>query len=58
MKKKILLFVCIVSMLVCLFAISVSARTEDYDATFTLKNESQIVHYENWYYNDGKSAYR
>ena len=58
MKKKILLFVCIVSMLVCLFAISVSARTEDYDATFTLKNESQIVHYENWYYNDGKSAVR
>ena len=58
MKKKNLLFVCIVSMLVCLFAISVSARTEDYDATFTLKNESQIVHYENWYYNDGKSAVR
>ena len=59
MKKKILLVLAIISLLICMLAISVSAqRVEDYDATFTLKSDGQIVHYQNWSYNDGKSWVR
>ena len=59
MKKKTVLFLTIVTFLVCLFAISVNAkRVENYNDTFTLGNETDLVHYEKWLYNGGKSFVR
>ena len=58
MKKKILLVVALVSILVCLFAITASAaRVEDYEDTFTLQSGGQIVHYEKWQYTNGSNSY-
>ena len=43
MKKKILLVFAIISLLICMLAISVSAqRVEDYNDTYTLVNSTQI----------------
>ena len=57
MKKKIFLAITIVAMLVCLFAISVSAaRVENYDAKYTLQTTESFTHYEKWYYNDGAKS--
>lgn len=58
MRKRLFIFIAIVATLLCLFAISASARTEDYNDTFTLRNEASIVHYEKWYYNENKSYVR
>ncbi len=58
MRKRLFIFIAIVATLLCLFAISASARTEDYNDTFVLKNEASIVHYEKWYYNENKSYVR
>lgn len=58
MRKRLFIFIAIVATMLCLFAISASARTEDYNDTFVLKNEANIVHYEKWFYNDNKSYVR
>lgn len=59
MKKKILLMLVIISVLCLLLALSVSAtRVEDYNDTFTLQSAGQIVHYQKWFYNEGKSYVR
>ena len=59
MKKKILLFLAILAVVVCIFAITVSAqRVENYSATYTLRYETIIEHFEKWFYNDGKSYVR
>ena len=43
----------------CIFAVSVSAqRVENYDATYTLRYETVIEHFQKWYYNEGKSYVR
>lgn len=57
MKKRLFIFVMMVVMLCTVFAISASARTEDYSDTFTLKNSANIVHYEKWYYTNGSSSF-
>ncbi len=58
MKKRLFIFTIVAMLMACLFAITVSARTENYDATFTLGDSASIVHYEKWFYNDGKSFVR
>jgi len=59
MKKKLFLVIAMVTLLVCLFAISVNAaRVENYDDTFTLQSQVNIAHFEKWLYNDGKSSVR
>ena len=59
MKKKLFLAIAMMALLVCLFALSISAaRVEDYDDTFTLQNQASFVHYEKWFYNEGKSYVR
>ena len=46
-----------VVLLCAIFAISASARIEDYNDTFTLKNSANIVHYEKWYYTNNSSSF-
>ncbi len=58
MKKRILLVALMIALFVCLFAISVSARVEDYDAEYTLATTESFTRYEKWFYNDGKSFVR
>ena len=59
MKKKLVLMLAIISVLCLLFALSVSAaRVENYNDTYTLRSEGTIVHYQKWYYNEGKSMVR
>ena len=59
MKKKLILMFAMLALLVCVFAISVSAaRVENYNDTFTLQSDGQIIHYEKWLYNEGKSMVR
>ena len=59
MKKKLILMFAMLALLVCAFAISVSAaRVENYNDTFTLQSDGQIIHYEKWLYNEGKSMVR
>lgn len=58
MKKKILLVLAIISLLVCMLAVSVSAqRVEDYNDTFTLRDSSSIVHYQKWFYTADSTKY-
>lgn len=53
MKKKFLLFATMLAMLVCLLALSVSAaRVENYEDTYTLANDTKIIHYYTWTYLD------
>ena len=57
--KKLFLAIIIASVLCCLLAFGVSAaRIENYDDTFTLKNQETITHYQKWYYNENKSFVR
>lgn len=58
MKKRIFLITLMVALLACLFVITASARTENYDAEYTLKNSESFIHYEKWYYNENKSYVR
>lgn len=59
MKKKLIFVLAMLVLLVCVLAISVSAaRVENYNDTFTLQSSGQIIHYEKWLYNEGKSMVR
>ena len=57
MKKRLFIFAVMVVMLCSIFAISASARTENYNDTFTLQNQSSIVHFQKWAYTSDSSKF-
>ncbi|MBQ8739047.1 MAG: hypothetical protein IJZ04_06075 [Clostridia bacterium] len=57
MKKRLFIFAVMVVMLCSIFAISASARTENYNDTFTLQNQSTIVHFQKWAYTSDSSKF-